>query len=271
VAATVLIAGGLGAFGLAAAAFATTPTLVATPSTGIATAGQSIMLTGSGYTASSTGNFLECNNALNEPTVMLPSPVSSAVSVGCTAPSFAANSLTSTSATGTLSKAYMVTGGTVGPPCGSASGNIITTCPATDSTGGNPATDAAKYPCPPTPAQQAAGDTCSINFGDQANDSSTANISFVGQMTVATTTTTTPVVAATTTTAPATTATTAAPTTQTTAPATTSLAQTGPGPALWWLLLVGVVLMSIGSLTWLSTLRILGRRTLVRSHSPPDA
>ena len=274
VAATVLIAGGLGAFGLATTAFAAamTGTLVATPSTGLATTGSpSIMVTGSGYNNSSTGNFLECNNAINEPTVMLPSPVSSAVSVGCTAPSYSANSLTSTSATGTISKAYMVATGTIGPPCGSATGNVISTCPATDSSGGNPATDAAMYPCPPTAAQQAAGDTCSITFGDQANDSGTVTILFQGETVPSPTTTTTVAKAATTTTAPATSITTVAPATQSSTPAPTSLAQTGPGPPLWWLLLVGVVLMIIGAVTWLSTVGILGRRRLARSHAPPDA
>ncbi len=54
------------------------------------------------------------------------------------------------------------------------------TCPATDSTGGSPATDAAKFPCPPTAAQQAAGDTCVIAFGDASGDQATANISFAG-------------------------------------------------------------------------------------------
>ena len=62
-----------------------------------------------------------------------------------------------------------MTTGTVGPP---------TT--GTDSSGGNAATDAAKYPCPPTPAQQAAGASCFIAFGDLAGDQATTPISFAG-------------------------------------------------------------------------------------------
>ena len=269
--ASVLIAGGLGALGLATStAFAATGTLTATPATGI-TSGQTITLSGSGYSNSSTGNFLLCNNAVNEPTVALPAPVSSAVSVGCTAPSYSANSLTSTSATGTLSKMYMVASGTIGPPCGGASA-VIATCPATDSAMKSPAADAALYPCPPTPAQQAAGDTCSISFGDQANDSSTVTILYQGESAPSATTTTVP--AAVTTTPPTTaakTVTTTAPTaTSTPAPASTALAQTGPGPPLWWLLIVGVVLMSMGGLMWLSSARIFGRRTRLLGRTSSD-
>ena len=65
--------------------------------------------------------------------------------------------------------AFTVTTGTVGPPG-----------TGTDSTGGDAATDAAKYPCPPTTAQQAAGDSCLITFGDPSGNIGTQNISFAG-------------------------------------------------------------------------------------------
>jgi len=69
----------------------------------------------------------------------------------------------------------MVTTGTTGPP---ATG--------TDSSGGNAASDAAKYPCPPTTAQQAAGDSCVVAFGDASGNQATVNISFAGACTAPT-------------------------------------------------------------------------------------
>lgn len=212
--ATLLIVSGGGILATTFASAASAPTLVATPDTGL-TNGASTMLTGTGYADSSTGNILECNNAPDEPTVALGGLVDSSVSVGCTGPSFAANSLVSTSATGTLSKAYTVTAGTVGPPCG-ATNDIIATCPTTDSTGGSTTTDAAAYPCPPTAAQQAAGVTCSLSFGDQANDSSSVTIFFEGETTGTTTTTEAP------TTTPPSTTSTVAPTTTTTGVSSTT-------------------------------------------------
>ena len=220
VVATLLIFSGATILATTFASAAASPTLVATPDTGLSlTSGQSIMLTGSGYADSSAGNILECNNDPSEPTVALGGLVDSSVSVGCTGPSFSANSLTSTSATGTISKAYTVTTGTVGPPCGATS-DIVTPCPTTDSSGGNTTTDAAKYPCPPTAAQQAAGVTCSLNYGDQANDSSSVTIYFTGETTGTTTTTAAPTT--TTTAAPTTTTTGVAPTTTTTGVSSTT-------------------------------------------------
>ena len=149
------------------------PTLSVGPSTSVSS-GESVTLTGSGFQDDSPGNVLECNNTPSQPTVNLGAPVSNAVPVGCTAPTF---NLVTTSSTGTLSTTYAVAAGTVGPPCG-ASTDIITTCPQTDSAGQDPAADAALYPCPPTPAQQAAGITCTLTFGDAAGDSATTPILF---------------------------------------------------------------------------------------------
>ncbi len=156
--------------------------LIATPSTGL-TSGESISVTGSGFSANSTGNVLECNDAPDEPTVALANPVGSSLAVGCTGPTY--RILATTSATGDLSTSYDVMAGTVGPPCGT--GDIITTCPSTDSAGADPTADAANYPCPPTPAQQAAGVTCSLFFGDQAGDSASASIVFDGETSPSTT------------------------------------------------------------------------------------
>jgi hypothetical protein len=141
---------------------------------------QSVNVTGSGFAASSEGNLLECNGAPNQPTVALPAPVSSKVPVGCSAPSLSA--VVSTSSSGTLSTSYKVVQGTVGPPCGS-SGALIVQCPGTDSSGASPATEAAAYPCPPTPAQQAAGVVCVLEFGDAAGNTASSPIGFAGEKT----------------------------------------------------------------------------------------
>ena len=153
-----------------------------------------------------------------------------------------------------MSTTWVVVGGTIGPPCGPAPAAV--TCPATDSGGVSPTADAANYPCPPTPAQQAKGDVCQITYGDIDNDSGVANILF-GAETLAppTTTTTRPPVTTTTarpvatTVAPATGAgsgTTVPATTATTTAATGSLAFTGPGPGIGWLGIIGGVLLLFG-------------------------
>jgi hypothetical protein len=67
--------------------------------------------------------------------------VGTTVEVGYTAPG--SGDLYATSAAGTLSATYHVSTGTVGPPCGP---EALATCPSTDSTGGNPATDAGGLP-----------------------------------------------------------------------------------------------------------------------------
>lgn len=241
---------GIGLVGWATAAWATA-TLTATPSTGI-TNGQTITLTGSGWTPGSIGNILECNNAPNEPTVALPQPVGNSLAVGCSGVGYIANALTTVSASGTVNKTYVVAQGTLGPPCGKT-GDIISTCPATDSAGQSPAADAANYPCPPTPAQQAAGVVCQITFGDQANDSASVNITYQGESTGGPTTTAAPT---------ATTTPTTLGTSATTAPATSpanSLAVTGPGAGLWALLMSGLGLIVLaGGLLLTSRQRWLG-------------
>jgi hypothetical protein len=64
-----------------------------------------------------------------------------------------------------------------GPPCGSQ--YVIATCPATDSSGGNPFTDAAAYPCPPTAAQLSIGISCVLSFGDEGGKEQNVDISFL--------------------------------------------------------------------------------------------
>jgi hypothetical protein len=218
VGAAVLMVSGALLVGTTISAFAAT-TFAGTPTTGLAN-GSKVTLTGSGFADSSIGNVLECNSDPKQPTVMDGGLINSTISVSCTAPSLSA--LVTTSAKGAVSTVFSVVAGTVGPPCGAAPAAV--TCPAKDSAGKAPAADAALYPCPPTAAQQAIGDVCTLTYGDQANDSGSVNILF-GSETLPTSSTTTGAGATTTTTAAATT-TTGAGTTTTEAPTTTT---TGAG------------------------------------------
>ncbi|MGH9018224.1 MAG: hypothetical protein ACRDY1_10805, partial [Acidimicrobiales bacterium] len=149
-------------------------TLTVDPGTCLVNGGV-VSLTGSGFADDSPGTFQECNNDPNQPTVSFdgnPIPVS------CTNPlsSTQGPGVVETSSTGDLGPSdFTVDTGTVGPPCGPSQ---CTGASATDSSGGNPVTDAAAYPCPPTPAQMAAGDTCVITFHDNASDAVTVPISF---------------------------------------------------------------------------------------------
>lgn len=136
-------------------------TLVVSPSTNL-TNGQTVTVSGSGFAHNSTGAILECNSDTGQPTVVV---AGNPVPVSCTNP---LSAITTTDKSGNLAaKTFTVHTGTVGPP---------TT--GTDSSGGSATTDAAKYPCPPTAAQIAAGDACVITFGDAANDDVSQNISF---------------------------------------------------------------------------------------------
>jgi hypothetical protein len=240
--------------GSAVAAPGLTGSITVTPSTGLAN-GTTVTITGSGFTHSSIGNILECNSDANQPTAALGAPINSSISVSCNAPSL--TKLVTTTATGTLppNTTFNVIEGTVGPPCGPSP--AAATCPAMDSAGTSPTAAAALYPCPPTAAQIAKGDYCTLTYGDQANDSGVAPILF-GTETLpsATTTTAAPV---TTTTKAAVTATTLAPATgagsATTVPATvattaapSTLATTGPGRGVGWVSAIGGVLLLLGLL-----------------------
>ncbi len=220
------------------------PSLTANPGTCL-NGGTVVTLTGSGFDDTSPGTVLECNNDASQPTVALPSPVSENVPVSCS--SINLSKLVTTSATGTLSTTFTVIAGTTGPSCGAA-GDAIATCPSTDSTGGSPAADAAKYPCPPTTAQIAAGASCTLSFGDLGGKQGTVAISFVPAPTPASTTTATTAAAGSgsSTTGAATTA--AATTAATPTTGTSSLAFTGAGPDTWYTLLGGLLLLDLGFL-----------------------
>ena len=255
--------------GTTAPAFSATGAMVPitiSPNTGL-TNGQSVTITGSGFAHTSIGNFLECNSDAKQPTVMDGSPVNTAISVSCNAPSY--SHLVTTTATGGLSGTFTVVQGTVGPPCGPAP--AVVTCPAKDSAGNSPTADAALYPCPPTAAQIAIGDVCTISYGDEVNDVGTGNISFAGTAppppaatttpptTPPTTKAPTPTPTATPTTAPKTavapitgatgaTGATTTPAPVTTTPTTGTLATTGPGPSVGVVGAIGVALLLLGLL-----------------------
>ncbi len=166
---------------------ASNPTLSVSPDTGLSS-GSVVTVTGSGFAKNSIGNVLECNSDPSQPTVMDGSPINSAIPVSCTAPSY--SKLVTTSSTGTVSTTYTIVEGTTGPPCGASPAAV--TCPATDSAGNSPTADAADYPCPPTPAQQAAGDTCQLTYGDESGGSASADFLFAGESPPTTTTTAPP-------------------------------------------------------------------------------
>jgi hypothetical protein len=149
----------------------TTPTITMNPGTCIVD-GIVVTLTGTQLVRDVPGTFLECNSDPNQPTV---DSLGSPIPVSCTDPLGGTQGpgVVTTSATGTLGPDHFtIDTGTVGPPCGPSS------CPGTDSAGGNPVTDAASYPCPPTPAEQSAGDVCQIVFGDEADDAVDVPITF---------------------------------------------------------------------------------------------
>ena len=186
-----------------------TPTI--TPNTGL-TNGAAVTFAASGLTASSIGNILECNSDSSQPQVKVGGIVNNTINVSCIAPSLQA--IVTVNASGSVSATFHVIEGTVGPPCGPAP--AAATCPATDSAGQSPTADAALYPCPPTAAQQAKGDDCTLTFGDEANDSAEGTITFASTAPASTTPPTTAPVTATTK-PPTTTPTTVAPVTGATA------------------------------------------------------
>ncbi len=177
------------------------------PSTGL-TNGQKVTVSGTGMHTSTIGSIVECNNDPSQPTVVTEG---NAVPVSCSNP---LTTLISTDKNGKLpATSFVVHTGTIGPP---SSGK--------DSAGNSASADAAKYPCPPTAAQIAAGISCSLTYGDANGDDVIQNITFASQ----TTTTPTPTPTPTTTTPSPTTSTTTTPTSTTTTTSTTTPSATTP-------------------------------------------
>ena len=174
-AAVMLMLSGTGVLILAAQAEAA-GVLTVTPSTDLS-GGQVVSVSGAGFADSSEGSIVECSNVPGQPTVTV---LGNAVPVSCTNP---LGHVTSTTSSGDLAATnFTIVQGTVGPP---GSGN--------DSNGVSGATDAASYPCPPTPTQVSDGYYCTISFGDLANDEASQELAFStsGEVTTTTSSTTT--------------------------------------------------------------------------------
>ncbi len=164
-------------------ASATTPSIQVSPTTGLLD-GQLLAVTGSGYAPNTVGGPVECNDAPGQPTVPLDG---FAVLVSCDVPAFGASypfnssQFDEFSSTGTLSTSFVVHTGVVGPPA-----------LGTDSAGHSAAADAALYPCPPTPAQQADGDICQLTVGDSDGNNASVPLTFAPPVTAAPTITAVP-------------------------------------------------------------------------------
>jgi len=139
------------------------PTIAILPAAGL-TAGTRVRVVGSGFIPQSPGGVVECNATPGQPTISISGR---AAPVGCTNPFM--NSLTYPSPTGTVSTRFDIRTGVIGPIQA-----------GTDSAGHDAAADAAAYPCPPTPAQQRAGNVCTIVVGDLGGDAVAGPISFAG-------------------------------------------------------------------------------------------
>ncbi len=149
--------------------------------------GDVINVSGAGFSANQEASTLECNDDPLQPVIVF---LGNAVPVSCTP-----IVIVSTSAKGTFGPSpFTVKTGQTGPPDSIG----VPTCtpvvtpttviPPGCKTSGNPQTDAAAYPCPPTAAQQAAGDTCVLAIGDIKGERAIGTILF-GQETLPTSTT----------------------------------------------------------------------------------
>jgi len=192
--------------------------------------GDVVSLKGTGFTPGATASIVQCNSDPTQPNLVF---LGQYIPISCSA--LALTSIPASGATkGDLIGTQKLVTGTVGPPvavgtpvCITNRGGSTTTTTTVPgcTTSGNAKTDAAKFPCPPTATEQAAGITCVLSIGDIDNDVALGTILFQGE-TVGGSTTTTSASSTTTSTAPTTTTgptTTVAPTTTTTvAPTTTT-------------------------------------------------
>jgi hypothetical protein len=177
------LAGGGLAFAGTSLASSPTPTAQVSPTTGLLD-GQLITVTASGYGPNTEGGPVECNDAPGQPTVQEDGfPVGVSCDVPAFGPSYPFNipQVGLFSSTGTLSDTFVVHTGVVGPPT-----------LGIDSAGHNSAADAALYPCPPTAAQQAAGDICQLIVGDSDGHGVSVPLSFAPPITAAPTLTAVP-------------------------------------------------------------------------------
>jgi hypothetical protein len=196
--------------------------------------GTVVSVKATGLTPHDSGSVLECNTDKSQPTMTV---LGAKIPVSCSA---ALAKIFSTGS-GSYSTTFTAVEGTPGPP---TTGN--------DSTGKSGAADAALYPCPPTAAEISKGDGCVIAVGDLAIAPSKVGDEIAVPILFNTakgaksppTTATTASSSATTSGGGGTTATTSSATSATSG----SLAFTGTGPGVWWLGIIGIMLMILGAL-----------------------
>jgi hypothetical protein len=150
-----------------------TASVTVTPATCLV-GGTVMTMAATGLNPSDIGSFEECNLATNQPTAWN-TVAGQAIPVGCTDP---VKNIFGSNSAGALSPPAMFSGGahtgTIGPPFSAAAGTEGSppagTPPADLPTDSNAQAivDAPDYPCPPTPAQIANGDTCAIVMWDEA-------------------------------------------------------------------------------------------------------
>ena len=172
--AVVLVAGGL-VVSASASAFGVA-TISLNQASGLAQR-QVVDVNGVGLAANTFGYVLECNDTPGEPTLTVGPPFDDTLPIGCSPASL--KHLVSTAPDGSLSTTFEVhESRKLGPPCGPLT--VFGGCPHADSAGLAPHKDAQNFPCPPSPAQQTAGITCSLLFLDAAHERPSIPITFVG-------------------------------------------------------------------------------------------
>ncbi len=139
------------------------PTMTVNPGTCLV-GGEKVQVSATGLKANQIGAVLECNTATGEPTVF-DAVANQGIPVGCSDP---LKTLAPTNGSGVMpSTTFVILTGTIGPPVA-----------GTDSANRSAATDAANYPCPPTPAQEASGATCDVIYGDAGGDQVLVPVTF---------------------------------------------------------------------------------------------
>lgn len=151
------------------------PSITISPDSNI-TNSEKVTVTGSGFASDIIGGTLfECNSAANQPTITIVYENTNygTLPVSCSSPlpSFGAIFVAPTN--GSFSTSFTVTTGVVGPPTTGtdtcvndpSKGENCTLTKGSAGYSGDATTDAESFPCPPTAAQIAAGDTCQVNYG----------------------------------------------------------------------------------------------------------
>ncbi len=154
-------------------------------------AGDVVNVSGTGFSPGALASIVQCNSEPSQPVIFF---LGNDIPVSCSPLAIVTIPSKGTSK-GKLAGTHTMTTGTVGPPITGQPTTCTQVVPSTSAISGcstttNAATDAAKYPCPPTPTQEAAGDTCVLAIGDQAGDRAIGTVLF-GTETLPTSTTAT--------------------------------------------------------------------------------